>query len=291
MLSFPAANRDPAMFPDADKVIIDRKENRHAAFGLGIHRCIGSNLARMELTVAVEELLEAHPGVPSRRRGDVVGGHRARSAQAADQVRLAPFFPGCCRRRRGWTLGPIWARYVASPTQDRPCPSKPPSFPSRLSCRTAPCCGTTASMIGAVVDPGGDVRRIQAGIAKAEMSVEKIILTHGHIDHAGGAAELKEALGGVPIEGPHRADDFLLEGLEEQALQFGMDGVRNVTPDRWLDEGDTVTVAGPCILGVALPGPFARLGRARECSAALHPDGRRAVQGLDRPHRFRLWRP
>ncbi len=61
MLSFPAANRDPAMFPDADKVIIDRKENRHAAFGLGIHRCIGSNLARMELKVAVEELLRRIP--------------------------------------------------------------------------------------------------------------------------------------------------------------------------------------------------------------------------------------
>jgi cytochrome P450 len=61
MLSFPAANRDPEMFADADKVIIDRKENRHAAFGLGIHRCIGSNLARMELTVAVEELLRRIP--------------------------------------------------------------------------------------------------------------------------------------------------------------------------------------------------------------------------------------
>jgi cytochrome P450 len=61
MLSFPAANRDPAMFPDADKVVIDRKQNRHAAFGLGIHRCIGSNLARMELTVAVEELLRRIP--------------------------------------------------------------------------------------------------------------------------------------------------------------------------------------------------------------------------------------
>ena len=61
LLSFPAANRDPAMFPDADKVVIDRKENRHAAFGLGIHRCVGSNLARMELTVAVEELLKRIP--------------------------------------------------------------------------------------------------------------------------------------------------------------------------------------------------------------------------------------
>jgi hypothetical protein len=61
LLSFPAANRDPAMFPDADQVIIDRKENRHAAFGLGIHRCVGSNLARMEMTVAVEELLKRIP--------------------------------------------------------------------------------------------------------------------------------------------------------------------------------------------------------------------------------------
>ena len=61
MLSFPAANRDPEMFQDADQVIIDRKENRHAAFGLGIHRCVGSNLARLEMTVAVEELLKRIP--------------------------------------------------------------------------------------------------------------------------------------------------------------------------------------------------------------------------------------
>ena len=61
MLSFPAANRDPAMFPEPDRVILDRAENRHAAFGLGIHRCIGSNLARMELTVAVETFLHRMP--------------------------------------------------------------------------------------------------------------------------------------------------------------------------------------------------------------------------------------
>jgi cytochrome P450 len=61
LLSFPAANRDPAMFEDADKVIIDRKQNRHAAFGLGIHRCVGSNLARMEMTVALEEWLKRIP--------------------------------------------------------------------------------------------------------------------------------------------------------------------------------------------------------------------------------------
>jgi cytochrome P450 len=81
LLSFPAACRDPAVFPDADKVVIDRKENRHAAFGLGIHRCIGSNLARMELTVAVEELLKRIPefsldGAVSWSEGTVRGPRR-----------------------------------------------------------------------------------------------------------------------------------------------------------------------------------------------------------------------
>jgi cytochrome P450 len=75
MLSFPAANRDPEAFPDADKVVIDRQENRHAAFGLGIHRCVGSNLARMEITVAIEELLRRRPDF--RLAGDVVWSHGA----------------------------------------------------------------------------------------------------------------------------------------------------------------------------------------------------------------------
>jgi len=61
LLPFPAANRDPGVFPDADRVVIDRAENRHAAFGLGIHRCIGSNLARMELRVALEEWMARYP--------------------------------------------------------------------------------------------------------------------------------------------------------------------------------------------------------------------------------------
>jgi hydroxyacylglutathione hydrolase len=92
----------------------------------------------------------------------------------------------------------------------------------------------------AVVDPGGDVERIRDAIAQSGVEVEKIILTHGHIDHAGGAAELKEALG-VPVEGPHKADDFMLQRLAEQGQAYGFPA-RAVTPDRWLDEGDTVTV-------------------------------------------------
>lgn len=108
--------------------------------------------------------------------------------------------------------------------------------------------------VGAVVDPGGDIDRIQGGIAKAGMTVEKILITHGHIDHAGAAAELKAALGGIPIEGPHLADKFLLDNLEAQGAHFGLDGVRNVSPDRWLDEGDTVTVAGATFSILHCPG-------------------------------------
>lgn len=106
---------------------------------------------------------------------------------------------------------------------------------------------------GAVVDPGGDLERIEAAIAKTGMSVEKILLTHGHIDHAGGAAELKAKLGAT-IEGPHRADKFLLDALASQGLAFGMTGVRPVTPDRWLEEGESVTAAGATFEVLHCPG-------------------------------------
>ena len=97
-----------------------------------------------------------------------------------------------------------------------------------------------------MVDPGGEVDRILAAIDQVGASVERIWLTHGHLDHAGGAAELQEALrrragtaDGVPIEGPDRRDDFLLQGLEAQGAGHGF-AMRNVTPDRWLSDGDSV---------------------------------------------------
>lgn len=98
------------------------------------------------------------------------------------------------------------------------------------------------TMAGAVVDPGGDLDQIQAAIAEVGMKPEKILLTHGHIDHAAGAHELRAALG-VKIEGPHVADKFLLDALESQGRTYGIPAKR-VTPDRWLAEGDTVKVAG-----------------------------------------------
>jgi glyoxylase-like metal-dependent hydrolase (beta-lactamase superfamily II) len=99
-----------------------------------------------------------------------------------------------------------------------------------------------ATKVGAVVDPGGDVDRIKAAIAQVGITIEKILITHGHIDHAGGAAELAEALG-VPVEGPHRGDASLLATLPASGLAFGIAGARALAPDRWLEEGDTVTVS------------------------------------------------
>ena len=98
-----------------------------------------------------------------------------------------------------------------------------------------------ARKIGAIVDPGGDVPRIVAAIEKSGITIEKILLTHGHIDHAGGAAALKEALH-VPIEGPHAEDRFLLDTLPETGAKYGMTDARSVLPDRWLKEGDVVSV-------------------------------------------------
>ncbi|WP_072372319.1 MBL fold metallo-hydrolase [Hyphomicrobium sp. NDB2Meth4] len=109
------------------------------------------------------------------------------------------------------------------------------------------------TMKGAVVDPGGDLDQIQAAIAQVGMQPEKILLTHGHIDHAGGAAELRERLGGIPIEGPHVNERPLLDNLEKQGEAYGVPA-RAVTPDRWLDEGETVSVAGHTFEVLHCPG-------------------------------------
>ena len=95
---------------------------------------------------------------------------------------------------------------------------------------------------GAVIDPGGDLPRILEALDELEVNVEKIVLTHGHIDHAGGAAELAETLK-VPIEGPHEADKFLLDDLPTSGARTGIPG-KAFTPGRWLNEGDTVDIGG-----------------------------------------------
>ena len=100
----------------------------------------------------------------------------------------------------------------------------------------------------AVIDPGGDVNQILNVVMQQDLKVGKIILTHGHIDHAGGAAELKQALleksADVLIEGPHIDDKFLLDDLAKAGAQYGMSDARNVTPDVWLEEGGTLNIVG-----------------------------------------------
>ncbi len=114
-----------------------------------------------------------------------------------------------------------------------------PVTPFEQNCTLLWCDGSKHAV---VIDPGGDLADIHQAIAQAGVTVERIWLTHGHIDHVGGAAELKESLGGVPIEGPHRADLFLLEHVAENSRSLGLSHARNVTPDRWLADADQVRV-------------------------------------------------
>ncbi|WP_068315716.1 MBL fold metallo-hydrolase [Polycladidibacter hongkongensis] len=100
-----------------------------------------------------------------------------------------------------------------------------------------------ATKKGVVIDPGGDVDVLLDAVAHLGVDVERILLTHGHLDHVGGAAELAEKLG-VDVEGPHKADEPLIARVEEQSKQFGVEGLRTVSPNRWLEEGDSVTIAG-----------------------------------------------
>ncbi|MBI1252488.1 MAG: MBL fold metallo-hydrolase [Alphaproteobacteria bacterium] len=110
-----------------------------------------------------------------------------------------------------------------------------------------------ATMKGAFVDPGGEIPRLLDAAEKAGVTIEKILLTHGHLDHAGAAAELRERLN-APIEGPHQDEDWLLESITEQGARFGLADARSVTPDRWLNDGDTVTVGGVSFDVVHCPG-------------------------------------
>ena len=92
----------------------------------------------------------------------------------------------------------------------------------------------------AIVDPGGDISVLLELSKKHNLIPEKILLTHGHIDHAGGATEIAEILN-VEIHGPHTDDKFLLDSLQEQGAMFGMSS-RNCSPDLWLNEGDIVKI-------------------------------------------------
>jgi glyoxylase-like metal-dependent hydrolase (beta-lactamase superfamily II) len=93
---------------------------------------------------------------------------------------------------------------------------------------------------GAVVDPGGDIDLIVDAVEKNGVKLAKILLTHGHLDHVGATAELSAQFG-IPIEGPHSDERFLIEQLPQQCVMFGFPPVKTFTPDRWLKQGDKVS--------------------------------------------------
>jgi glyoxylase-like metal-dependent hydrolase (beta-lactamase superfamily II) len=119
-----------------------------------------------------------------------------------------------------------------------------PVTPFQQNCSLIWC---TRTMKGAFVDAGGDLERLKAAAAQHGVAIEKLLVTHGHIDHCGGTAKLAAELG-VPIEGPHREDRFWIERLGDDGRGFGIPG-QPFEPDRWLDEGDQVTI-GELVLDV-----------------------------------------
>lgn len=105
----------------------------------------------------------------------------------------------------------------------------------------------------AVVDPGGDLDRILAAANEEGVTLEKILLTHAHIDHAGGTGELA-ASQHLPIIGPHKGDDFWIQGLPQQAAMFGFKPAKMFTPDRWLEDGESVQVGNVTLSVIHCPG-------------------------------------
>ena len=109
------------------------------------------------------------------------------------------------------------------------------------------------TMQGAVVDPGGDLELILATARQLGVTIVKILLTHGHIDHAGGAAELAARLH-LPIEGPQLEERFWIDQLPQQGQMFGLGQAAAFTPDRWLDDGDTVSFGKVTLSVLHCPG-------------------------------------
>ena len=104
-----------------------------------------------------------------------------------------------------------------------------------------------------MVDPGGDLHLVKAAIDANGINISQILLTHGHLDHAGGATELAKSMS-VPINGPHIEDKFWLDAIERQSQMYGISGMHNCTPDRWLTEEDTIKVGNETLEIVHCPG-------------------------------------
>lgn len=109
------------------------------------------------------------------------------------------------------------------------------------------------TMRGALIDPGGDEERLLAAAGQEGVTLERLLLTHGHIDHVGAARTLADRLD-IPLEGPQREDEFWLQSLPQQAAMFGLPTAKPFSPDHWLNDGDTVNVGELMIKVIHCPG-------------------------------------
>ncbi|MDH5558054.1 MAG: MBL fold metallo-hydrolase [Alphaproteobacteria bacterium] len=109
------------------------------------------------------------------------------------------------------------------------------------------------TMKGAVIDPGGEIDNILQEAEARHIEIEKILVTHGHADHCGGVAALRERLG-VPVEGPHEDDRFWIDRVAEDSAQYGLEATTSFEPDRWLHDGDEVTVGNIALQVIHCPG-------------------------------------
>lgn len=125
-----------------------------------------------------------------------------------------------------------------------------PVTPFEQNCTLLWCARTRAAV---VIDPGGDTERILALISELRLRPERILLTHGHLDHVGASAEVAQHLA-LPIVGPHRDDAFLIRGLEAQSHMFGLPRVRNFEPEQWLQDGDRVKFGEESLQVLHCPG-------------------------------------
>lgn len=106
---------------------------------------------------------------------------------------------------------------------------------------------------GALVDAGGDIPRLLDAVAKHGVTLERLLVTHGHLDHCSGVADLAEQLA-LPVDGPHPDDQFWIDGLPMAARQYGFPPARPFTPTRWLKDGDTVQVGEETMEVIHCPG-------------------------------------